>query len=853
MTKIYRSLKVDFPWDSEPEEKAEATEAVEETAKLFSTFRENFANWVYKTVLPKSPKGKETSLEQDIRKSTWDFRYTLDRSMLFPTIGKGFDFSKIRNEQDRNVKRYQVAAIKAFKDLELYLDNRGGELDRFEPTDHFEMGGAQVILENWGRQQEGNETEGELHNALNQLRKRLDRIKAAGFPNAVRGLTIVIDFNQKEWDTNGRYNPAEDKLTLYPLALAGSDTGHGTLTHECGHRFYFKELPGQARASWEEVLEARGVKITFDDIERFFKAVNPKIDPDNFYRMSDDIDRLKAALPVARDVFDEAKFRELSSVYPIPFTVERGVYDPDVYLKQLKEFKEGELVQIEEVSEYGDTKPEEAFAEAFRLWVIKGPGALGPWTREFFRKIARTGGAKIASAAGSWTPGGQYIPGPKEHYKVVCRICGAITQQCRCTSPDRVTVLTLCDKCKRDNQLVATVVRKYSMAIGDVPKLIRDWEWAMTRFSKLEDDIPEVLKAKEYLDQHDGEPYEGEKKRYFSYFSHMKYEYLFFPTHSLEALQKVGVRNIFLGLLQQYDLPPQLRKKVEACSRFYEKTRFAKPKTFEDSLQAFKKVLNLYREHLAIAKDAFSQSAIRGEDAPSVLRAGPFRVVNTGGFDDSTMDTCVKVIEKAVQLLAKKGLGKVCYGDALISNTLAKPRVLAFYLVGSDEFFVRANLKGKEGGALKTILHELAHRLYYMFLQSKHREISRIYAVLKYGQSHSSTSFENEILADPERKPKPGATLVDKGKTYVVDSTEYKGLRSGYQVHLHQVDDPSKRARISLAGWISLKGFNPEKSGSGFITPYAGKNSEENFAEMVAFYCMDELPKDQIEMLEAVL
>ena len=388
------------------------------------------------------------------------------------------------------------------------------------------------------------------------------------------------------------------------------------------------------------------------------------------------------------------------------------------------------------------------------------------------------------------------------------------------------------------NSLVIAVARRYAMAIGDVPKLIHDWELAMVKYKELEDELPQVLKAKEYLDQHDDEPIEGEKKRQYSYFNNKRYDYLFFPKFSLESLQRLGIRNIFLGLIQQYELPSQVRKKVEACSRFYEKTRFAKSKSFEDSIQAFKKVLSLYREHLAIAKDAFSQATVRGADAPTILRAGPFRVVNTGGFDESTMDTCVKVIEKAVHLLSKKGLGKVCYGDALISNTLAKPKVLAFYLVGSDEFFVRANLKGKEGAALQTILHELAHRLYAKFLQSQHREISGIYRRIQFKQSESISNFEQDVLKDPEKAPKAGATLVDKGKTYVVDGTEYKGLRSGYQIHLHQVDDPSKKVRISLSGWISLKGFKPEsKPGSGFISPYASTDVEENFAEMIAFYC----------------
>jgi hypothetical protein len=861
MTKIYRSLNVDLPWNAEPEEKAKVTESIAEAAKLFRIFRDNFSDWVYKVVLPKAEKGKETPLEKDIRKSTWDFRYTLGSSFLFPTIGvdRVFDLSKIRNDQDKSVKRYQIAASKAFKDLDLYLELRGGALNRFEPVDHFEMGGVQVILENWGRQEESGQTEEEFHNAMNQLRSRLTRIKAAGFPNAVRGLTIVVDFDQKEWDTNGRYSPSEDKLTLYPLALAGSDTGHGTLTHECGHRFYFKELPGQARAEWEEVLSSRGVKITLDDIDRFFKAVNPKIDPDNILTMIDDEDRLKAALPVAKDKFDEVKFKELALVYPTPLRSGRSgrIYDPDDYLTRLKEFKEGEVVQLEEISEYGDTEPVEAFAEAFRIWVIKGPNALGAWSREFFRKIAREGGAKVASdeTPGSWTPEGYYIPAtPNQHYKVVCKVCGTVTQQCRCTSPDRVTVLTTCNKCKKLDPIVTAVARRYAMAIGDVPKLIRDWEDTLDRYQNLEIELPHVLSAQEYLSQHEGEPFEGKKLEVSRFFSNKKYDYILFPKTSLTSLQRIGVQNIFLGLLQQYDLPSDVRKKVEACSRFYEKTRFASPKDFEAGVAAFKKLFNLYTEHLAIAKDAFSKATVRGVDAPTVLKAGPFRVVNTGGFDEATMANCAKVIEKAAHLLAKKGLGKVCYGDALISNTLTKGKVLAFYITSSDEFFVRANLKGKEGAALQTIIHELAHRLYFKFLQSSRRDIARIYQTIKSKVDQSTSDLEFEIRRNPDLSPKPGDTVVEKGKTYVVERVGYGGSRSGYQVIMHREDDPSNKASVSLKGWALLKGIKPEsKPGSGFITPYAGKNDEENFAEMVAFYCMDELPQDQVEMLEKVL
>jgi hypothetical protein len=478
---------------------------------------------------------------------------------------------------------------------------------------------------------------------------------------------------------------------------------------------------------------------------------------------------------------------------------------------------------------------------------------VDPLIQSVAKRYATTLTKGAIKESGSWTPEGRYIPGPKEHYKVVCKICGTVINQCRCTSPNRVTVLTICDKCKAVDPIVASVVRRYAMAIGDIPNLIRAWEAIMDRYEDLDIELPHVLSAQEYLAQHEGEPFEGKKREVSRFFSDKKYGYILFPKSSLGSLQRIGVQNIFLGLLQQYDLPSDVRKKVEACSRFYEKTRFASPKNFEDGVKAFKKLFSLYAEHLAVAKDAFSKATVRGVNAPTVLRAGPFRVVNTGGFDEATMDNCAKVLEKAAHLLAKKGLSKVCYGDALISNTLSKPRVLAFYLVSSDEFFVRANLKGKEGAALQTIIHELAHRLQFKFLQSQNRNIARIYQIIKSKVDQSTSDLEFEIRKNPDLSPKPGDTVVEKGKTYVVERVGYGG-RGGYQVIMHREDDPSNKASVSLKGWALLKGIKPEsKPGSGFITPYAGKDADENFAEMVAFYCMDELPQDQVEMLEKVL
>lgn len=93
--------------------------------------------------------------------------------------------------------------------------------------------------------------------------------------------------------------------------------------------------------------------------------------------------------------------------------------------------------------------------------------------------------------------------------------------------------------------------------------------------------------------------------------------------------------------------------------------------------------------------------------------------------------------------------------------------------------------------------------------------------------------------------------MQSKGKTYEVVRTVYD------KVHLVRQDDPRHTATLPLLNWIEMKSglttgldLTPD---SAFITGYAKTSYKENFAEMVAFYCLGQLPDAQVKMLEAVL
>jgi len=397
MTKIYKDIEP-------PTSDSDAGDRTgwDQAQQLFTSFRLNFEEWAYKELLPKETSDHPWSpMEKQIAKLAWDVRYELDAGMLFPVIrpSRTPDWGRFRADRDRTIKRYQAAANKAFKAITEYLDTRPeGKVQRREPVEHFEVSGVGVVIHNTGRSGETG-AEVALEAFLRRLKSNVDQVKRAGFAAAVRGLTVTVDFDVKksEWDTMGRFMVERDELIMYPLGLVGAGSGHGTFTHECGHRFYFKALPMTARNEWEEVMGSRSVEITKEDVETFFDLVSKQVASKGLAKTIDRPDLLKLVLSHARDESQAAKFRVLAETPLIAFGESSVAFVETEYMARLERNNLGEKVQLEEISDYANTSPVEAFAEVFKAWVLHGPRAVGPWTREFFAKICKLGGAKIAS------------------------------------------------------------------------------------------------------------------------------------------------------------------------------------------------------------------------------------------------------------------------------------------------------------------------------------------------------------------------------------------------------------------------------------------------------------------------
>lgn len=305
---------------------------------------------------------------------------------------------------------------------------------------------------------------------------------------------------------------------------------------------------------------------------------------------------------------------------------------------------------------------------------------------------------------------------------------------------------------------------------------------------------------------------------------------------------------LFLSILQSYELPPALRKKIEIASRTYMKQ--TRPRLKMHGLQRYLEHFALYEEyfaqvraHLEIARQAVAQGKGHTEGSTK-LAVGLFTLVNTGGFSESVMQEVTGVAQKAQALLKGAGLGKVCYGEIQITNTVGKSSVAAFYLPTDDGLFVRANIKDSTD-TLKTVLHELGHRYHYKFLASKKREIEQLYRNIGHQEVMQSVELQ---------KPEPGEVVTEKGKSYRVTGTRWG--RSGLQVALERVDNPKSTAQVSLEGYHRLKGneraVTPDLKG--YVSEYAKRGGpEENFAEMFAFYCLKKLPTAQVELFETLV
>lgn len=413
--------------------------------------------------------------------------------------------------------------------------------------------------------------------------------------------------------------------------------------------------------------------------------------------------------------------------------------------------------------------------------------------------------------------------------------------------------------------LARRIVARYLTAdrIGDPKDFLADYNRELEKLVLPERELGDAKRLLESVKEDLGNDVQAPTRAGFGGATDKAYDAYFKVVNGWAKLHNSG-HQLFLSILQTYELPPGVRKKVEMASRAYLK-KPGKPRFKQHGIDRYLEYIDLYEKfmatvlgHVRVAQDAIMKGRPHSEEGPSAtkIRAGSFVLVNTGGFPAKVMDEVQEVMGQVERKAKSAGVGQVCYGEVQVTNTIHKSRALAFYLLANDELFVRANVKANVD-TVHTVLHELGHRYEYKFLTGKNRAIERLYQLIGRQEYNRTQDLR-------DKAPKPGDTVTTKGKTYRVINTEYS--RGSIRVNLELVrpgayDYPGAgpKAHIPLEGWNALVGGGKSRDTDspdfeGYVTEYAKRGGpSENFAEMFSVYCLGRLPPKQKAAFEELL
>jgi hypothetical protein len=398
MTEIYRSLLAEASGRGPDTEAAkQEIRAYLEAKHLFNAFRRNLERLIYRHVLqlPLEVKSKhlenETWEAQEVRKKAWGVLAEL--SSLFPD---SWDYRtdtfvpapwEMVRKRERNILRYQAEFRELWKALAEYLrrESEVGHTTRDILVDEtFNLGRVKVVI----RFDDGKEKEwkDKTYDALyKQLQPWVSKFEKV-FPGVTQDMTVVVNYGEgRNWDVSGSYSYTEDLINFYPLGDIG------TFVHEVGHRYWYRNLPPNAKSYWTEVIKTKQGTITEKDVHGFMSEVYTPLFKDISPEFLSKAILHKRVQALTLDPMTQAAYVLLAYRAPV-FSNEPDTVLP-WYLRNLV----GAQYQIDAISDYGSTNPGEAFAEAFKLYLMKGPGALSEWNRWFFKEITRAGGAKFAT------------------------------------------------------------------------------------------------------------------------------------------------------------------------------------------------------------------------------------------------------------------------------------------------------------------------------------------------------------------------------------------------------------------------------------------------------------------------
>ncbi len=423
MTKLYKSL--------EASDSPKAIKKFKEAHKYWIRFRQNWEKWRdielikdRKDRLSMDISPQEKYRKEEMKVTAWQaemaigglfpdsYDYKLDKHVSAPWKLDKPGYSKGDTRKNKIIV-YQKKFKIAFDAIEDYIKHHSEVVNIIKDTERVNVKGINVLIS--GLKKEEDPTGPNMKRIKkfmqDDLPKAVELIKKEKIKQTLKGLTIEVTLSGSksvgvQSGAGGSYNYTTDWLRMYPMGMGSGSVG--TIVHELGHRYYYKNLPEKAQTAWERMFRKNQIQIKDEHIKSFWKKyVLP-------YAKSDEWDfkwKKKNVIPIIRKNEHDPT---LKAIYlhlvnnistftdnKINWTKEGGDSDEDI-TKRDKKIKDtfrdrnvDEWIPIEFVTDYGRTNPSEAFAEVFKLWVTGRKGKLGEWTRSFFKEIVRSGGANI--------------------------------------------------------------------------------------------------------------------------------------------------------------------------------------------------------------------------------------------------------------------------------------------------------------------------------------------------------------------------------------------------------------------------------------------------------------------------
>lgn len=302
-----------------------------------------------------------------------------------------------------------------------------------------------------------------------------------------------------------------------------------------------------------------------------------------------------------------------------------------------------------------------------------------------------------------------------------------------------------------------------------------------------------------------------------------------------------------LEAIQQFKHSPKDRRVLEAASKLGFQRRIAVANDDQKAMAKFEEVVG---KTILPALDIALASFEKGDacEKNECRASGCFQVINAGGFDDKIMSLAEREVATAARLitdprLTRLGFDRICYGEALVTKRIYKANYDAFWLQSEDRIYLRAKTKkGDEALTVGTIIHELGHRLQFVFLSED--------ALARVQRTYRAWIDRYEASPMVGVEIKKGYRFVDPKRKleYEVDAV------AGDTVLGHIVVEPGERPltfRAPLSAVAALGGG--KKADDPFPSSYARTDDGEMFAELFRVYVLGTATPEQARTFESLL